>query len=205
MGYTLEEAQQHWLNSRGKLLPIINSESNFNSAWKTGTDIRIQQMVGAVWTALVLRMDILHGVSYNVYYTFGSSLSWGRKNTQTGGAGFGMINDDDNQPWYPYYVNYMLGRNLGIGDPIVNSTSSSDDVRSLAWIHNGMLNLLLICKINESRTIRLQGLRGQMNFLKIDNMIRWETPNMQIGSIDAADPFIIKGYTVALLQIPITP
>jgi len=58
LGYSIQEARRVWLNARGKLLPIINSEGNFNSAWKNGTDPRIQQMIGAVWTALTVDANL---------------------------------------------------------------------------------------------------------------------------------------------------
>jgi hypothetical protein len=116
-----------------------------------------------------------------------------------------MVNSDNNQPWYPYYVHFMLGNNLGIGDPIVDSTSSSDDVRSLTWIHNGMLNILLICKVNQSRTVHLQGFEARLNSLRIDSTVPWETPSIQTDVINSTEPLVIKGYTVALFQTPVTP
>jgi hypothetical protein len=199
MGYSIEEARRIWFSARGKLLPVINSEHNFNAAWETGTDPRIQQMIGAVWTASVLRMSILNGLTYSVYYSLSGSSSYG-KSTQTGGAGFGMIDADNNQPWYPYYVHYMLGRNMGAGDSLIEATSSSSDVRAVAWVHNGILNLFLICKVNELRTIRLGGMSGEASFLKIDNTVPWITPVMQSGVTSTAEALTMNGYTVMLLS-----
>jgi len=196
--YGVDEARQKWLNARGKILPAINSESGFNSAWKNGTDPRIPQRVGAVWTSLVLRMAILKGVNYNVYYTFSSSASYSQSHGD--GYGFGMVNSDNDQPWYPYYVQNIIGNNLKVGDPIVETNSSSDDIRLLASIHDRTLNLLLINKIDEPRTIHLHGLTGELNFFKIDNTISFLTPSIQIGTINATRPLTVKGYTVALLQ-----
>jgi hypothetical protein len=200
LGYSVVEARQVWLNARGKLLPVISSESNFNGAWEGGTDPRIQQMVGAVWTSLVLRMGILNGLSYYTYYSLSSSASWG-KTTSTGGAGFGMINYDSNQPWYPYYVQYMLGRSLAPGDPLVGIASSSEDIRALAWIHNGELKILLTCKVDEPRTVYLQGVTGQASSTKIDNTIPWTTPSVQNAAVDASAPLMMSGYTVVLLTM----
>jgi len=199
--YGVKEARQRWLNARGKSLPIINSESNFNSAWINGTDPKIQQMAGAVWTALVLRTEILKGVSYNVYYSFFSSASWELANRPSGGLGFGMVNSDNNRPWYPYYVQMMLANNLGTGDLVVETNSSSDDLRSIAWIHNGTLNILLICKVEQPRTLYLQGVTGQLEFSKIDSTISFLTPRIQEGTFIATQPLIMNGYTVTLLQV----
>jgi hypothetical protein len=199
LGYSVIEARQTWFNSRGKILPIIASESNFNSAWINGTDPRNQQIVGAVWLALVLRMDVLNGVSFNIYYELAESANWG-KTTQTGGYGFGMINKDNLQPWYPYYVNYIIGNYLGVGDLVKASTSSSEDIKTLAWIHGQKLNILLICRVDQQRIISFRGINGQGTVIKIDNTISWQHPKMQNETVDFNEPFIMKGYTVALLQ-----
>ena len=199
LGQSIQNARQAWLNARGKLLPIVISEYNIDSASASGTDPIIQQMAGAVWTALLLRMSVLAGVREAVYYSFSGSAAWGKTNTYTG-AGFGMINSDNDHPWYQYYVHYMLGNNLGLGDTILGTTSSSDDVRALAWIHNGQLNIILICKVDEQRTVRIEGLRGDFRLLKIDNTVSWQNPALQTGPTKAEDPLLINGYTVALLQ-----
>lgn len=198
--YGVKEARQKYYDARGKLIPVINSESNFNSAWETGADPKTQQMVGAVWTALVLRTGILEGLNYNVYFTFSSSASWERENKASGGVGFGMVNHDDNQPWYPYYMQSMVGNSLSVGDLIVESISSSNEIRVLSWIHEGKLNMLLICRVDQPQVIYLQGTSSQMNISKIDTTISWETPSLQTSMINSSDPLIVNGYTVMWLK-----
>jgi hypothetical protein len=198
-GNSPNEAQELYSNSRGRILPIINSESNMNAAWENGTDPRIQQMAGAVWLALVLRMDVLNGVNYNLYFSFSSSESYG-KSTPTGGAGFGMVNADTGKPWYPYYVHQMIGNNLAAGDQILESTSSSSGIRTLAWIHGTKLNLMLICKTSQPQKIHLAGITGQADFLRIDNTISWKSPRVQTGTINTTNPIVLEGYTVMLVQ-----
>ena len=200
--YSPEDARQIWLNSRGELLPVINSESNFNSAWENGTDPRIQKIVGAVWSSLVLRMAILKGLSYNIYYEFSSSGSWETNNKPSGGYGFGIINSDNNRPWYPYYVYKWIGNNLAVGDSIVNSTSYSDYIRSLAWINNGRLNILLVNKLSQTKEFSLQGVTGPLIYQKIDDPTgaSYLNPIVQTGTIDASSPIVMNGYTVMLLQ-----
>lgn len=156
-------------------------------------------MAGAVWLALVLRMDVLKGLSYNVYFEFSSSKS--SQEAHGTGWGFGMTNEDNNQPWNPYYVNKMIGSNLYIGDDLVNLINPSNDIRALGWLHDATLNILLICKVDEPRRIYLQGLTGQLTFFKIDNTTSCETPNIQTGIFDCAESFIVYGYTVALVQM----
>jgi hypothetical protein len=196
--YGVEEARQKWLSTRGKWLPAINSESNFNSAWETGTDPKIQQMSGAVWLALVLRMGILEGLNYNTYFEFSSSKSW--QEDHGTGWGYGMTNEDDNQPWYPYYVQKMIGENLDAGDAIIETKSSSDEIRVLSWINNVTLNTLLVCKTNKPRIIHFYGVSGETIILKIDSTISWETPDVQTMIFNLNTPITLNGYTVALLQ-----
>jgi aryl carrier-like protein len=187
-------------NLWGSNLQAIATEANFGASQSSGTDPRLQQLVGTVWTGIVLRGAILNGFDYLCYYSFCSSKSWELENKATGGFGFGMINQDDSQPWYPYYVQYLIGHNLAVGDELMETTSSSNDIRLLSWNHEGTINTLVVCKINEARTIRLQGLTGQLNLFKIDDNIPYATPNIQFSQINANDTVAINGYSVILLQ-----
>ena len=196
--YGLDQARQIWFNARGKMLPTINSESNFDCAFETGSDEKIQQMTGAVWLALSLRTGIIKGLNYHVYFEFSSSKSF-QQSIGTG-WGFGMINQDNNQPWYPYYVNKMIGSNLAVGDQLLYTDSPTNDLRTLAWTHNGKTNILLIHKVTTTTTIRLQGLDGQINISWIDNTIPYENPRLQTQQINANSQITLHGYTVALLQ-----
>lgn len=198
--YGVQDARQVYYNARGKWIPVINSESNFNSAWETGTDPKVQHMVGSVWLALVLRMGILEGLNHNIYFEFSSSKSWDLVNRQSGGWGLGMTNEDDSQPWYPYYVHNMIGSNLAVGDNLVETKSSSNDVRSITWINDGKLIVLLVCKVNEKRVVALEGINEQFNVNWIDSTITYENPSLQTSIIDSTQPFIMSGYTVMLLQ-----
>jgi hypothetical protein len=198
--YGVKDAQQKYYGARGELIPVINSESNFNSAWEDGTDPEVQTMVGAVWSALVLRSGVLKGLSYNVYCRYATSASWARAQKSSGGAGLGLINLDDNQPWYPYYVQRMLGTTLGVGDSILKTTSSSDEVRVLSWVHEQKVNIFLVCKVDQPQTIHLNGISSQLYITKIDNTISWESPSKQTSMINSTAPITVNGYTVMLLQ-----
>jgi hypothetical protein len=199
--YGVNEARQKWFNARGNWLPVINSESNFDSGWDTGTDPKIQQMTGAVWLALVLRTAILKGLTYSIYFEFSSSKS--EAQTQGTGLGFGMTNLDDNKPWYPYFVQKMIASNLAPGNALANTQSSSGDVRSIAWTNQGKLNILLICKVDQPRTITFHGIGDQSNITWIDNTFSYMNPNVQNAKINVGGHFSVSGYTVALLQTPV--
>ena len=196
----VHDAQKMWYSSQGKLIPVILSEFNIVSAYVNGTDPRIQQMTGAVYTALVLKTAIQKGLSYAIYLAFSSSASWATRTKSSGGLGFGMINSDNNLPWYPYYAQKILSVNLAVGDAIVNVTSSSSDISVIGWQHNSRLNILVISKVNQPRTLHVTGLGGAVNLTKIDNTIPWQNASLQSASISVFPSLTTNGYTVMLLQ-----
>ena len=197
--YGVEKTRQLYKTARGIDLPVIHAENNVNFYFTQGTDPRIQKMQGAVYNALCFRTSMLNGYYYTSYFHFASSAD-SNEYDPSGGLGFGMVNSDDNQPWYPYYANKLVGTNLDVGDPIIDSQSSSDDIRSVAWINNGKLNLLLVCKVDQQREISLTGINGYLNYYKLDNSVSWRTPRIQTGTINTNVPLTINGYTVILLQ-----
>jgi len=203
--YSVQSARQKWSTARGVELQAINTESNWGASASSGTDPRIQKVVGAVWTALMVRGSMLSDVDYSTYFSFGSSKSWELSHKSTGGYGFGMINLDDNKPWYPYYVQKLIGNNLAIGDQIVETTSSSSTIRPLAWIHGGMLNLLIICKVDYLSYVQLHGLEGTLSYFKIDKAVSYVDPRLQTGSVAATTTLSLNGYTIMLLQTAISP
>lgn len=197
--YGVDRSKELYKEKRNIDLPVIKSENNINYFYTGGTDPRIQQMLGAVYNALTFRFFMLKNYAYNVYFDFTSSAT-SEQRKASGGLGFGMINSDNNKPWYVYYASEMFGQNLAVGDKIVESTSSAEDIREIAWIHANKLYVVLICKVNQVRTVQLQGLQGKFNFSKIDNTISWKTPNVQTGTVSSTDILTLNGYTVMLLQ-----
>ncbi len=198
-GNSITEAQQTWYNEERDWLPIICSESNMNSKHTGGTDPRIQTMVGATWLALTARMEMLAGVSYHVHYAYTSSKSYATE-SDTGGYGFGLINKDNNEAWYPYYVNYMIGRNQEPGDQLVESRSSSSNVRVVSWINGGKLITLLISKTSNPVTVQFNGLQGQLDIQYIDDTISYVHPSMQSKVMNAGGSLYLDGYTVAIIE-----
>lgn len=197
--YGINTARQIWFNARGKWLPAVDSESNFSSAWQSGTEPRMQQMAGAVWLALSLRTGILAGLNYNIYFEFASSKSY--QVAHGTGWGFGMTNQDDNQPWYPYYVHKLIGANLGVGDQIVETASSSNDMKSIAWIHGAKLNILIISTVDQPRTLELRGINGEASLYTLDNATSSASPTVQSNTIVADKNLVTNGYMVALVQL----
>jgi hypothetical protein len=94
----------------------------------------------------------------------------------------------------------LIGNSLSLGDHVLYSNSSSDDVRSIVWIHSGRLYALLVCKVDATRKVVLQDFPAQLNYSKIDNSISFQTPIVQEGKINSANPLSFEGYTVILLE-----
>jgi PKD repeat protein len=181
--YTLAEARSLY----GANTPIICGESNINWMFYP-TDTRIQTMTAAVWAGLSIRFWSVQGLNYWLWWDFA-----GRGSSQTK---FGMVNLDNNQPWYPYYVMKMFASNSAVGDTIVQSTANSEDIRSLAWYNGGNLNILIIHKGTDSTNIGLNGVTGTFTYQKLDTQ---HCPP-QIGTVNSANTITIDGYTVMLLQ-----
>ena len=194
--YGISEARQKW----GSNLVAVSSEFNWAAFSSQGTDPRIHQVVGSVQLTLYLRMCILDNVQYSTYHSFSSSKSWELANKATGGFGFGMVNQDDNQPWYQYYAQYLIGHNLSVGDSLLETSSTSNNVSVLSWIDGNTQNTLLICRVDEPQTIRVQGLTGNLNLFKIDKTVSYLTPSIQHTQVDANSALVMNGYSIILLQ-----
>lgn len=194
--YGVDEARKVYKAAKGVWLPVMHDESNLDYYFTTGTDPRIQEMQGAVYNALTFRTGMLDNFSYISYFHFASSAT----NNPQGGLGFGMVNLDNNKPYYPYYAFQMVGSNLAVGDKLVQCSSTSSNIRVVAWTHQNKLNLLIISKVDSATSITLQGLSGQLQYYKIDNTISWKTPKVQQGTVSSTSSLTINGYTVMLLQ-----
>jgi hypothetical protein len=193
--YGAKGAQERWLQVKGKLIPVMNTECNLNWDWSP-TDSRLQKMSGAVWNALCLRKEILEGVRYHVYFDEYSYVDWyGRPN------GFGMVGwSRPPKKWYPYHVYNWIGNNLAYGDIIIETTSSSENLRILGWIGEENLNILIIHKAGYVETARIEGVNGEFTYYKIDETYSYTSPQIQEGKIDASEDIMLNGYAVVLLK-----
>jgi hypothetical protein len=201
--YGVLKAKERYRQGRGLDLPMFKTEGNVNHAWENGTDPRISNMTGAVFTALSVKTLMVNGVSYNIYFHLGSSKRTGQSKP-AGGTGFGMVNTDDNKPYYPYYVQKWIANNLDVGDNIVESYSDSPNLRTVAWINGDTLNILLIHNETGEKNVYLGGLSGTLSYLKIDDPddTTWEDPVIRTGTVQIPGMITMDGYTVMLLQKP---
>jgi hypothetical protein len=197
-------AQNMYYASKGVTLPLFDTESNLDAQWSPNTDPIIVQMDGAVFAALLLKTEILDNVDAHIYYDWQANLNY-QQSLSPPSYGFGLIDSNNHQPWYPYYVYQMIGNNLQVGDSIVSSTNSGS-VFSFAWIDKGNLNILLINTFNGTVSTTVSGATGNFNYEKIDNTYSFLNAQLQTGSLSLSSSITMNGYTVILLTpTPTTP
>ena len=185
--YGVQEAKDVWSSGRGETLPVICGEANINWAFNP-TDDRIQTMTAAVWAALTIRYQSLAGLDYWLWWDFYGSGDGGRTQFSTISSSY--------DPCYSYYAMNMFSSNSGVGDIIVESSSSSSDVRSFAWIHGNKLNIMVIHKDTESITFNLSGVSGTFNIQQLDSQ---HSPPLT-GTVSSGNSISLRGYSVILLQ-----
>jgi hypothetical protein len=173
-----------------------------------GADPRIQMPIGAAWYAEVLRSFILDGAPiYSVYYLFASDDSPNWSENHTKGWGFGMIKlTEPYAEWFPYWTNYIFGRNLHVGDNIWNAlTSNFTAVSALAWENSTYYNIILIGKTDHTVTLNIQIANAKINNGTIIHihLIDGKKEGIQITTGNYLPQFKIRlyGYSVVLLAI----
>jgi hypothetical protein len=198
--YGVSEARSAYKAANGVNLPVLVTESNLNYSYSSGTDPRIQKMAGAVYQALTIKTAVLNNFVTNIRFNFASSAS-SEKTKSTHGYGFGMVNSDTSKPWYPYYVEQLVGSNLSVGDKVYEVQSSLSGITGFSWVHGGVKNILLISKVTSANTVTIKGVSSSMSYFKLDSSISYTSPSVQKGTVSPSTPIIFNGYTVMLLQV----
>jgi hypothetical protein len=197
-------AQNMYFASKGVTLPLFDTESNMCSEADSTDEPRMVQMAGAVFAALLLKTEALNNIGAHIYFTWASSLSY-EQSLSPPSYGFGLIEGNNHQPYYPYYVYQMIGNNLQVGDPIVSTSSNTRNIVSFTWMDKGNLNILLINTFNSTVSTTVSGATGNFNYEKIDNTYSSLNAKLQTGSLSLSSPIIMNGYTVILLTSTPTP
>jgi hypothetical protein len=92
----------------------------------------------------------------------------------------------------------MIGTNLQVGNPIIFSTDSAS-IKSLAWINNGKLKVLLVNISNTTVETVLSGIEGNFEYQKIDNTYSFMQAKLQTGTLSLSSSILMNGYTVMIL------
>ena len=150
-------------------------------------------MTAAVWAGLSIRFWALQGLDYWLWWDLAGSSSYHADQL------FGMVDLDGYEPWYAYYVLRMFAANSAVGDVIVESSVSSDDFRSFAWVNDGDLCVLVVYMGEGSVDFGLSGVSGDFGYewLDADNI------PPRTGVFGVGDVFSLDGYSVLLLTQPI--
>lgn len=173
---------------------LICSETNIDWA---SPDSKHNTMFQSAWYAEELRAFVLDGnIAYSVCYAFADHINY-----------YGMVEDYPPYTlWHPYHVNYLIGNNLNVGDPICES--SSDDfgkISTLAWKHGNEYKLLIIGKAPELVRVTVSLPVAVGSDIKIQRIISITgyTSALQEETFSYTEPLIISldGYSVTLLTI----
>lgn len=206
--YSPKELQRRWLASRGQKLPVIADEVNMNSAYGSGTDPRIQTPLGSAWYAEALKSFILDGsVIYSTYYRFCSDESslWGTGRTK--GWGLGMVRSTyPYTQWYPYWTNYLFGKNLRVGNSLFYTyTQNSTLVSLLAWGNSTNYFVIVVGKTSGNFSLDLRLDNGKVNTQKTLHVYRIDSLYNGLYSRDinysAPIRLTLTGYSVNLVVI----
>jgi hypothetical protein len=197
--YGTSKARDVYKAATGVNLPVLITEGNLSYAYSSGTDPRIQKMAGAVFQALRIKTAVINNFVTDIYFNFATSANTEKK-MATHGYGFGMVNTDTSKPWYPYYVEQLIGSNLSVGDKVYEVQSSISGITGLAWVHGSVKNVLLISKVTSQNTVTIKGVSSQLSYFKLDNAISYTTPSVQKGTLTPSTSILFNGYTVMLLQ-----
>lgn len=222
--YSPKDLKNFWKEKRGQDLEVINTEINMNSAWRNGSDTRMNDLLGATWYAAKVKSYILDGgVSVLNYFVIMSGENEGEMGKH-GGFGFGMMNSSyPYNPYAPYWTNYLLTHFIPEGSLIYNASSNYPDlVDVLAVKTQTSHNILLINKMNTSVNIYLPifgfGLKNATLYLldsstymqryepDLDKTIIYKsgikTTQLPLNNVQN---FTLNGYTVAILQFSLDP
>ena len=201
-GFWLESnpvyAQQMYLSAKGVTLPLFDTENGICSQSGATDNPLMVDMFNAVFTANLLRTEILNNVHVSVHYDWQAYLPY-EQGLSPPTYGFGLINSDNHQAWYPYYAYRMIGQHLQVGDEILSSTNIVGDVSCLAWNNSGHLNILLVHTANNNTAVTVGGISGNFSFEKIDNTHSFLTAQLQTGTLNSSSPITMNGYTVLFL------
>ncbi|HKZ41421.1 MAG TPA: hypothetical protein VJ044_10695, partial [Candidatus Hodarchaeales archaeon] len=218
--YSPKEAHDLWLSRTGKDLEIVLTELNLNSAWRNGTDDRMNDIFGAAWYAAKAKAYIMDGSNMNINYFVLSGWSKTQPMVKYGGFSFGMMNSSyPYNPYAPYWTNYFLTKYFPKGSSIYNLTTTYlDAVDGLAVKSGSTYNILLINKIDKSFNLNLK-VNGitvhSATLIYLDKSTYYQNYDQNLGktiiyksgigstNLPATNSFTIpmNGYTVAVLAI----
>ncbi|MCI4346089.1 MAG: hypothetical protein L3K07_04985 [Thermoplasmata archaeon] len=143
------KAQWSWFNATHHWIPVIDSESNLNSAQQYGSDPRQQSLFGAAWLGTLLIDGSRQNLSQEVYYSLFSVYPLPASRTSNyGGWGFGLMTEGPNDVptiFAPYYATSFWAQNIPVGAKGLSVTNSQPGmIRTYAVRDGANLSLFLV-------------------------------------------------------------
>jgi hypothetical protein len=153
-------AQWAWYNATGKWLPVIDAETNVNSAQGDGTDPRQQTLFGATWLAYSLIQAARENVTAEIVHSYESINPLPPSATSAyGGWGFGLTaegNNDANLKFAPYYVAELWGNHFPAGAAGLQISDNQSKFVTASAVQSGTgLSVLVDNLVGTSTTVTL--------------------------------------------------
>jgi hypothetical protein len=219
-------AQTLWHALTGTWVPVLNTETNLNSAGggpvtsSSGTDPRIQTLFGASWVSVVLIDGAFQNVSDLTYFSLSSG--WGPTVSLTspyGGWGFGLTSEAANDStivYAPYLALEMWGTAMTAGQPgLVANSSAPSIIEPYAAREGTNVSVFLVNRVNVTVSVdpvlasggyvlSCLSILDQRSYREVYEPSVGRTV-LEFAGINTTEPdrnisFPIDGYGVAALQ-----
>jgi hypothetical protein len=160
------QAQWSWFNATHHWIPVIDSESNLNSAQQYGSDPRQQSLFGAAWLGSMLIDGSRQNISSEIYYSLFSTYPLPPSRTSPfGGWGFGLMTEGPNDvptKYAPYFTTSFWAQNIPPGAKgLAVANSQPGMVRTYAVKDGANLSLFLVNLGANNATITASVAGGQ--------------------------------------------
>ncbi len=215
---TFEEMRARWVEKFGHDLLLLNTEANFNSAWKNGSDPRSQNLISAVVHAIMLKNFAIDGFSYYTFFQLASMHTPESPMYKYGGFGLAIMNwTPPHSPFAPYLVAYLWGRYMDRGSDIVAYKVSNPDLVDVLPTRRGdSYKIWIINKVDSAVTVKidtkhmcfynvqmyiLDSQSYQQRYSPQEDRVIFGKRGIRMTSLKHPFKFKLKGYTVAVIEL----
>ncbi|HEC77446.1 MAG TPA: hypothetical protein ENI33_09375 [Thermoplasmatales archaeon] len=151
---TFKEMHERWKEKFGHKLMLFNTEGNFNSQYKNGSDPRQQNVISAILHAIMLKNYALNNFSYYTFFTLASMHTQSSPMYKYGDRGFAIMNwSEPHEPFAPYFVAYLWGKYFSRRCEVCNFTISKNYIDLLPVKMNNSYRIWIINKVDSNITV----------------------------------------------------
>ena len=216
---TFKEMRSRWRKKFGHDLMLLNTEANFASGYKNGSDPRQQNLISAVVHAIMLKNFALNNFSYYTFFTLASMHTPKSPMYRFGDRGFAIMNwTSPHNPYAPYLVAYLWGNYIKSGSKIYHYNISNLNLIDILPVKVGdTYRIWIVNKVDSaiSVDIMFSGIypyNVQMHVLDSGSYVQRYDPNLGrvvFGSRDIRSIRLhpshqikikLRGYSVAVLE-----